>query len=197
MTRIFSSNANPRQRSPKSIRQPLKSEEAAERNAEIDAWQGAANDYQGPKAVIWGRTLGWTSPSGIDWTPMPEPLGVRAVNGGICARYDTSSGQYISYLQVMGDESEAEFPQVGSGRTEVETQRRTIAFSNTKDFAKWPAPKLIFAPDPQDGYDVCFCESLALVGFGSSCLTVCLAVLRRWRQLCAPADTLSSCDPPS
>ena len=93
---------------------------------------------------------------------MPEPLGVRAVNGGICARYDTSSGQYISYLQVMGDESEAEFPQVGSGRTEVETQRRTIAFNNTPDFAKWPAPKLIFAPDPQDGYDVCFCESPAL-----------------------------------
>ena len=56
----------------------------------------------------------------------------------------------------MGDRSESGFPQVGSGSIEVETQRRTIAFSHTRDFASWPAPKLILAPDAQDGYDTCF-----------------------------------------
>ena len=80
----------------------------------------------------------------------------RQVNGGICPSYDDSTNQYIAYLQVMGDRSESGFPQVGSGSIEVETQRRTIAFSHTRDFASWPAPKLILAPDAQDGYDTCF-----------------------------------------
>ena len=56
----------------------------------------------------------------------------------------------------MGDEADAGFPKVGSGSVEAETLRRTVAFNQTTDFGRWPTPKLIFAPDPQEGYDVCF-----------------------------------------
>ena len=136
--------------------QPLDKGEPDKRQQAIDAWPEAAGLYQGPKAVLWGRTLGWTSPDGLDWTPTPQPLASRAVNGGICAKFDVSSGQYIGYMQVMGDKSEAEFPKVGSGEVEQETQRRTVAFSHTKNFVSWPAPKLILAPDGQDGLDTCF-----------------------------------------
>ena len=78
---------------------------------------------------------------------------MRAVNGGICAKFDVSTGQYIAYMQVMGDAAEVDFPRVGSGEIEVETQRRTVAFSHSESFDHWPAPKLILAPDPQDGLD--------------------------------------------
>ena len=88
----------------------------------------------------------------------------RPVNGGICATFDNATGQYIMYLQIMGNENEmAGFPQIGSGRVEVETQRRTVGFSCTADFRKWPAPKLILSPDAQDGLDTCFCECWSLL----------------------------------
>ena len=82
--------------------------------------------------------LGWTSVDGLRWTPMPEMLGNRPVNGGISARWDEDTQQYICYQQIMGFEAEA-IKGIGSASIEEETQLRTIAFSCTKDFSKWPA----------------------------------------------------------
>ena len=59
--------------------EPLVSEEAGRRQRELDAWPEAQGQYQGPQAVIWGRTLGWTSVDGEAWTPMPAMLGNRPV----------------------------------------------------------------------------------------------------------------------
>ena len=132
--------------------QPLEGEEAMRRwnreTYEKDA-------YQGPRAEIWGRTLGWISPDGRDWKPLEKALGMRPVNGGISAHYDEANGEYIAYQQIMGNTAEL-MPGIGTARIEEETQRRVIGFSRTRDFRTWPAPKLILAPDAQDDLDISF-----------------------------------------
>ena len=117
--------------------------------------QELGDEYQGPRAEIWGRTLGWVSSDGLDWKLLEESLGNRPVNGGISAYYDAHLDEYIGYLQIMGNTAEL-MPGIGTGQIEVETQRRTIGFSRTKDFRRWPAPKLILAPDGQDDLDISF-----------------------------------------
>ena len=99
--------------------------------------------------------LGWTSPDGFSWTQLPEPLGNRPVNGGISARYDEATERYICYQQTMGYPAEV-LNGIGTASIEEEAQRRLIAFSCTKDFRSWPAPKLILAPDAQDDLDIDF-----------------------------------------
>ena len=132
--------------------EPLDGDEAQKR---FDAQEYEGDSYTGPRAVIWGRMLGWTSADGHRWTPMPEMLGNRPVNGGISARYDKDTEHYICYQQIMGYEAEA-LKGIGSASIEEETQLRTIAFSRTSDFSKWPAPKQILRPDAQDPYDIDF-----------------------------------------
>ena len=130
----------------------LYAEEARRRN-DAQAYEGV--DYKGPRAETWGRMLGWTSPDGLRWEPLPEPLGDRPVNGGISARYDEATEQYFCYQQIMGFPAEA-LKGIGTASIEEETQRRTIAFSCAKEFRRWPAPKLILAPDAQDDLDIDF-----------------------------------------
>ena len=131
--------------------QPLDTEEATKR---YDAQEYEGAGYSGPRAEIWGRMLGWTSPDGFSWEQLPE-LGNRPVNGGISARYDEATEQYICYQQIMGYPAEA-MKGIGSANLEQECQRRTIAFSCTRDFRTWPAPKQILAPDAQDELDIDF-----------------------------------------
>ncbi len=128
-------------------------DEEAQKRYDAQEYEGEA--YQGPRAEIWGRMLGWTSPDGMSWTPLPQPLGNRPVNGGISARYDEATQQYFCYQQIMGFGAEV-LNGIGSASIEEETHRRTIAFSCTKDFRTWPAPKLILAPDAQDDLDIDF-----------------------------------------
>lgn len=132
--------------------QPLDEEEGLRRRGAEDY---AGGTYRGPRAEIWGRTLGWTSADGLAWKALEEPLGDRPVNGGISARYDPHRDEYFAYQQIMGYAAEV-MPGIGTGRAEEETQRRTIGFSRTKDFRRWPAPKLILAPDAQDDLDISF-----------------------------------------
>ena len=60
----------------------LVGEEAGKR---ITAQNAEGPAYTGPKAVIWGWMLGWTSPDRFRWTPLEQPLGNRPVNGAIAA----------------------------------------------------------------------------------------------------------------
>lgn len=94
--------------------------------------QQLGDQYQGPRAEIWGRTLGWVSADGKDWTLLEETLGNRPVNGGISSYYDAHRDKYIAYLQIMGNTSDV-MPGIGTGRVAEETQRRTIGCSRTKD----------------------------------------------------------------
>ena len=130
----------------------LDGKEARRRN---NAQEYEGDRYDGPRAEVWGRMLGWTSPDGFSWTQLPEPLGNRPVNGGISARYDEATERYICYQQTMGYPAEV-LNGIGTASIEEEAQRRLIAFSCTKDFRSWPAPKLILAPDAQDDLDIDF-----------------------------------------
>ena len=125
----------------------------ARKRYDAQEYEGAS--YDGPRAEVWGRMLGWTSSDGLSWKPMPEPLGNRPVNGGISAGYDKATGRYFCYQQIMGYPTEV-LNGIGTASMEEECQRRTIAFSYTKDFRSWPAPKLIMAPDAHDDLDIDF-----------------------------------------
>ena len=70
-------------------------------------------------------------------------------------------------------------PASGSGSAEVGLVRRAIGLTRTRDFRSWPPPKLILAPDGQDGLDVSFygCDYFPLprllrMGLGTTC-TAC------------------------
>ena len=130
----------------------LEGEEAGQRT---QAEQEAGSAYSGPRAVISGVMLGWTSPDGLHWTAMAEPLAYRPVNGGVAARYDEHRGNYFAYIQLMGYPAEV-LEGIGAGGAERGIQIRAIGFSRTTDLGSWPAPKLILHPDADDDPDISF-----------------------------------------
>jgi len=127
--------------------------EEAGRRVKAEKEEGSA--YSGPRAVIHGHMLGWTSADQLHWKRIDEPLAKRPVNGGLSARYDEHHGTYFAYLQLMGYPAEG-FDGIGVHRVEEGMQVRTIGFSRTTDFGTWPAPKLIHHPDAQDDADISF-----------------------------------------
>ena len=129
--------------------------EGEEVGRRLKAQEDGGPGYAGPRVEIWGRTLGWVSADGRHWEPLPEPQAPRPVNGGYSVRWDADNGEYIAYLQIMGNTAES-MPGIGTGRIEEESQRRTIGFSRTRDFRNWPAPRLILAPDGQEDLDISF-----------------------------------------
>ena len=114
------------------------------------------NDYKGPKVVLRGWMVGWTSPDRFHgWKQIEEPLADYSVNGGINAGYDKTSGTYFAYMQPQGFAPEDPVG-IGTGVQEVEMVRRANSFCRTKDFRHWPASKLIMHPDSQDPLDIAF-----------------------------------------
>ena len=131
----------------------LETEEAEKR---WDAMQYEGLDYKGPKVVLRGWMVGWTSPDRFHgWTKIEEPLADYSVNGGIVAGYDEPSGTYYAYLQPQGFAPE-EPVGIGTGVQETEMVRRANGIARTKDFRKWPAAKLTMHPDSQDDLDIAF-----------------------------------------
>ena len=128
------------------------SDEATER---WDAMQYEGLDYKGPKVVLRGWMVGWTSPDRLHWKQIEEPLADYSVNGGIAARYEPETETYFAYMQPQGFAPE-EPRGIGTGAQEAEIVRRANGFCRTKDFRNWPAPKLIMHPDSQDDLDISF-----------------------------------------
>ena len=118
--------------------------------------QYEGRDYKGPKVVLRGWMVGWTSPDRFHgWKKIEEPLADYSVNGGIVAGYDEPSGTYYAYLQPQGFAPE-EPVGIGTGVQETEMVRRANGIARTKDFRKWPAAKLTMHPDSQDDLDIAF-----------------------------------------
>ena len=128
----------------------LSVEEATKR---WDAMQYEGLKYSGPRVVLRGWMVGWTSPDRRHWTQIEEPLADYSVNGGVSAGYDEASGTYFAYMQPQGFPPEDPVG-IGTGVQEVEIVRRANGFCRTKDFRHWPAPKLIMHPDSQDDLDI-------------------------------------------
>ena len=120
-----------------------------------DAMQYEGLDYKGPKVVLRGWMVGWTSADRLHWKQIEEPLADYSVNGGIAARYEPETGTYFAYMQPQGFAPE-EPKGIGTGAQETEIVRRANGFARTKDFRHWPPPKLIMHPDAQDDLDISF-----------------------------------------
>lgn len=73
--------------------------------------------------------FGGTSPDGLRWKPLPEPLVVQASDTHNVCTYDIARSRYVSYVRTwyMG--------------------RRTIGYMETEDFRRFPLPEELFWPD--------------------------------------------------
>ena len=103
-------------------------------------------DYSGPRLVLKGRVIGWTSPDRIHWTRRDEILANFPMDGGLSVRYDEGSGSFYAYCRVQGVAQEQTEP-IGSGAPEAELFHRAIGLTRTRDFFNWPAPQLVLLPN--------------------------------------------------
>ncbi len=111
--------------------------------------------YKGPRLILKGRVIGWTSPDRIHWKRSDKILANFPMDGGLSLRYDERSGYYYAYCRIQGVPQE-QFELVGSGVSEDGIFHRAIGLTRTKDFWNWPAPKLLIFPDGQDDPDLSF-----------------------------------------
>ena len=112
-------------------------------------------DYKGPRLILKGRVIGWTSPDRIHWKRCDRIIANYPMDGGLSARYDERSGTYYAYCRINGVAQE-QFDLIGSGVPEDGIFHRAIGLTRTKDFNDWPAPKLLIFPDGQDEPDLSF-----------------------------------------
>jgi hypothetical protein len=113
----------------------LASPEWERRMAAID-YAGAG--YAGPGMVNRNWLQGWTSPDGMHWTAIKEPIADMPADGGIAPGYDAATASYFAYVRPGG------------------TGRRSIALTKTTDFHRWPAARLVLHADPGDPPDTSF-----------------------------------------
>ena len=111
--------------------------------------------YKGPKLLLKGVVVGWTSPDRINWKRSDKILANFPMDGGVSARYDNESGYYYAYCRLQGVPQE-QFDLIGTGAPEVGIFHRAIGITMTKDPTNWPAPKLVLFPDGQDDPDISF-----------------------------------------
>lgn len=83
---------------------------------------------------------GATSPDGLHWTPIVEPVIPNYFSDTqIVARYSEEKGKYVGYFRGWTAHLR--------GRVHG---RRFIAYAETDDFKRWPKPRHIFSPDMHD-----------------------------------------------
>ena len=71
-----------------------------------------------------------SSPDGIHWTPMPEPLMAHIGDTQTRIYYDEFTESYVGYFRM------------------IYMHRRTIGISQGRDLKHWPAPRLLLFPSP-------------------------------------------------
>lgn len=126
-----------------------------EADKRLEAQKREGRDYKGPTMQLRAHLIGWTSPDGVHWMRIKEPLAPLAADSGSHPKYDPSTGYYFDYFRVHAKPPE-EYSGIGTGVPETNLRRRSIGFSRTKDFRQWPPPKLVLFPDAQDNMDVSF-----------------------------------------
>lgn len=111
--------------------------------------------FKGPRLVLKGRVIGWTSPDRIHWKRCDRILANFPMDGGLSISYDESSGFFYGYCRLQGVPQE-QFDLMGKGKWESEIFHRAIGLTQTRDFLNWSAPKLVLFPDGQDPPDTSF-----------------------------------------
>lgn len=87
------------------------------------------------------RVFGATSPDGLRWTAMRKPLLDSYISDTqTVVRFDERRGRYIGYFRGWTHQPHA--PGFHG--------RRAISYAETEDFAHWPTPEIIVAPEAAD-----------------------------------------------
>lgn len=115
----------------------------AEGHRRLDLQNAAREGEKVPPVSCLGKMLGLSSPDGLRWTPLAQPiLDEWHDTHNICV-YDEAAGLYRAYLRGFY------------------AGRRAIAYSETKDFEHWPPSRVIHQPLVGDGPD----ESLYSIAY--------------------------------
>ena len=93
---------------------------------------GAKLRYISPQATSGGALVGASSPDGLHWTPFSEPLCIHISDTQQVVYFDEKLSKYVGYF-----------------RSNYQ-RRRSISRAETEDFRRWPAPRIILTPGPEE-----------------------------------------------
>lgn len=88
-----------------------------------------------------GWVYGATSPDGLHWTRLPEPLVKHESDTQCVAVYDEELRRYVAYLR-------------GWEPLTVHGSKRVVKRTESEDFRRFPNPQLVLAPGPDDPPDM-------------------------------------------
>ncbi len=103
------------------------------------AWRDDAQQYLAP--------LGATSPDGINWTVLSEPLTLAHSDTQLCAYYDRTQGEYVLYTREWADLPNGQALSEHSTRW-IATSRRAIGRAHSADFRHFPLPDVVLQATP-------------------------------------------------
>ena len=111
---------------------------------EVERWwadqEYLGPDFTGPRLVLKGRVIGWTSPDRIHWKRCDEILANFPMDGGLSVRYDENSGYFYGYCRIQGVPQE-QFDLPGSGAPEVGIFHRAIGSDSNQGFSQLDCSK--------------------------------------------------------
>ena len=99
----------------------------------------------------WCKILGATSPDGISWKKIPNPILINPGDTQTVATYDNEIKKYVLYTRQKY--SWYTYQPNKWERSPGGPSRRAISMSMTEDFRHWPEPQMILTNDPTDPPD--------------------------------------------
>ena len=106
---------------------------------------GDVDPFQADKDLV-PALFGATSPDGLHWTPLPEPLLVQMSDTHNVCGYDVALGKYVAFVRTWYME------------------RRAIGRTESDDFGRFPLPEEVFWPDAmQRPYDLWYVNAKTMM----------------------------------
>ncbi len=112
-----------------------------------DGWEPRATLHLGEKGEV-ACLRGGTSPDGIRWTTLPDPLVVEYADTWNTAYYDRASREYVIYTRAWSVGPRAERLPADIRNSWTGVGRRAIGRTSSRDFAHFPPSEMILEPTP-------------------------------------------------
>ncbi len=112
-----------------------------------DGWEPAVTLHLGEGGEV-ACLRGGTSPDGIRWSTLPDPLVVEYCDTWNTAYFDPALGEYVIYTRAwsVGPRAEALPPDIRNSWTGV--GRRAIGRTASRDFRRFAPSEMILEPTP-------------------------------------------------
>jgi len=107
-------------------------------------------DHEDPNGY-WCRIFGATSPDGISWNKIPDPILINPADVQTVVTYDEEIKKYVLYTRQTYNWYIYQ-PHKWE-RSPGGPSRRAISMSITDDFNHWPEPQMVLTNDPTDPPD--------------------------------------------